>query len=160
MNKENIQKQIELSYLAGFFDGEGSIFLAKNKPRGSSVNYIYHLVVSAGNKNYEVLKKLKDLFGGSIYKCSDVYKWGTTTRQAQLAAKTLKPYLIIKRKQAELAERIYEILDFSPMHEHCRREHGYYRSKLTPAEVNRREEMYQEFKRLNKENSKMSEAMI
>ncbi len=50
---------VDLSYAAGLFDGEGSIFILK-------ANQTYFLTVSITNTNLDVLREIQKLVGGQI----------------------------------------------------------------------------------------------
>ena len=95
-----------LSYLAGFVDGEGSIGINANDRGTSRVCYDSRFVVT--NTNKEVLDIFKSVFGGSVgarKKISGrkpVWTWSTSNKLAVNALRLLRPYLRIKRYQADL----------------------------------------------------------
>lgn len=107
MSEQTTLDSCQLAYFAGFFDGEGCIF--PHIPDGT-----VHLVVC--NTKPKVLYELQKRLGGSIrhYPPSrdgerTVYQWGIFNRKDCLnALKRLYPYLIIKRKQAEIAIELLE----------------------------------------------------
>lgn len=96
---------IDLSYIAGIIDGEGSIYI--NKARNS---YIVHCSVT--NTNYELMGLLQAITGiGNITrghinteKSKKCYKWiiGPES-EIDLFLKEVLPYLRLKSHQAELA---------------------------------------------------------
>ena len=95
---------ISAQYAAGFFDGEGCVNCSTNK---SGSPFVRILVV---NTNLEVLERFKETWGGDInknYKPKDNWKQAYTWRLSHIAAslflKEMLPYLVIKKKQAELA---------------------------------------------------------
>ena len=92
------------SYLAGVFDGEGSVGIGFHKLNSST-----HLVVSLSSTNIELMKWCIKNFGGVYYVQSrgnfrTEYKWmpkGKKNREVFFLG--ILPYLIIKRQQVLLA---------------------------------------------------------
>ena len=94
-----------LAYVAGILDGEGSISIRNQAPHH---NFQIRIVVV--NTFLPLLKNLQEQFAGSIYQRKPIglskkecYEWVSTGNQAEGILKQLLPYLLIKRKQAELA---------------------------------------------------------
>ena len=97
---------VELAYLAGFFDGEGSISILNKGPRKLGL----HLQVSQTVK--EPLDRFQERFGGSIHLTSrgqspfsrkPIWAWHAGPRDGATALAALLPYLLVKREQAEVA---------------------------------------------------------
>ncbi len=94
----------EISYIAGFFDGEGCVRIKKAGHSNNCFFVIAHLT----NTNLEILQKVKLLFGGSIRfqeegRNKRIYNWSLSCSEAVDFLRTLLPFLIEKREQAELA---------------------------------------------------------
>jgi hypothetical protein len=97
--------------MAGFVDADGSISIvtvAKNK------RYIPKLTVC--NCKKEVVYLFADHFGGKIRKrvwknknWRPNFEWTLTSKKASHVIKKLLPYLLIKKKQAELVLQAVEI---------------------------------------------------
>lgn len=91
----------ELAYLAGFFDGEGSISIIKTK-NGHS------LVLSVSQLNPVPLIRLQARFGGSVHRQPDrrgnrsMVVWTTAARRGLAALETLRPYLLVKADEAHV----------------------------------------------------------
>ena len=90
-----------LSYLAGFFDGEGCILARK---RGNSAE----LALDVTQVSTEPLSMFCEEFGGAVttqYRGTEViYRWRLYGRaRIELALQELLPYLRVKREQARLA---------------------------------------------------------
>lgn len=90
----------ELSYIAGLFDGEGSITLVRHRS-----NRTHSPQVSIASTDYEVVLWCQKRFGGSIVtkqprksNHSVSYDWRLTDRQSLEFLKLIRPYLIIERK--------------------------------------------------------------
>ena len=105
-----------LDYLAGFFDGEGSIFIAKinNKKSG---NIWYRLNVSCGNSDKRPINMLRQFnpnyklityISGRKKTYKPAYQWLITGNMALNFLKTIKDKLIVKKKQAEVGIKFQE----------------------------------------------------
>lgn len=104
-------KKETLAYIAGFFDGEGSITIHENckpSPRGLSPNHT--MQVSIGNTDPTILAMLHDEFGGSFVPRKLVstnhrlvYQWIIRARKALPFLVAIRPYLVMKAKQADVA---------------------------------------------------------
>ncbi len=129
--------ELDLAYIAGLFDGEGTIMIGKLKPRpdvyGGRQNFAYTLRFQITQSIPTVLYWAKDVIGiGNV--CvplglgCPVYQAGGKT--AYEIIKILQPYIRIKKLQAELAIHFQESLvrwRVTPPHEVARRD-LYYRA--------------------------------
>ena len=98
---------IQLSYIAGFFDGEGSInLLTRIRPKNTE----YSLTVAIGQRDGMTLDLIKENFGGNIYfvKRDGSYYWVITHKKAVKFLKEILPYLQYKKPQALVAIQFYE----------------------------------------------------
>lgn len=101
-------KDTDLAWAAGFFDGEGYVTIGRRNHKG----YIGHyLRVGVNHVAPEPIVKLHELFGGKVEYTDKVvgnrkprYRWILNTRAANEFLTTIKPYLINKIKEAELAD--------------------------------------------------------
>lgn len=89
---------VELAYIAGFFDGEGCVNL-------SSPSLVVHLT----NTNREVLDWVQSLFGGKVYlpprysiKHKQSYRWHLHKRDVTAFLTAIQPYVRIKQIQVVL----------------------------------------------------------
>jgi hypothetical protein len=94
----------DLAWAAGFLDGEGCFTLYARRKRP---NPIYRGHISATQVNITPLKKLVNLFGGTIHTHhrrdgprSHCYSWSASGYNAVLDA--IIPYLVGKRDQATI----------------------------------------------------------
>jgi hypothetical protein len=101
---------INVSWAAGFFDGEGSVSILlvnrKNKPNTSEVR----VVIQVTQQQPEPLELFKVAFGGTITPYGNgqgtklYYKWLLTGKEkTRNFLTTLLPFLVVKRSQAEKA---------------------------------------------------------
>jgi len=104
--------EADLIYIAGFFDGEGSITIHINgrrySPRGVSPNHT--LQVSVGNTDSLIPSWIYSLYGGSLThrlpdnkRCKRVTQWTIRCSGALKFLEDIYPYLKMKRPQAEIA---------------------------------------------------------
>jgi hypothetical protein len=101
----------DIAYVAGFLDGEGCVSLAWRKGK-LGYNYITP-IIQITNTNEEVLIWIKSIFGGSIQFRPDTRKtrkdsWCVTMagETALKFLKSVRPYLRIKTKQADIVMSI------------------------------------------------------
>ena len=140
-----MKNKLNLSYLAGFFDGEGSISILKRTRENCKTSHF--LRVSIGQKDGETLDWVKDNFGGNVYlvKRDNSFVWAITDLKAYNFCKIIAPYLQYKRPQAELAIKFYEE---RIMNSRLKTKHLH--ASLTDEELNLREIMFDEMKGLKK----------
>jgi hypothetical protein len=99
----NSKKRLLHSYVAGLFDGEGSVEFSKT----------FALRISITNTNKQILQQLQSQYGGNVKKTSykptstnnikQCWQWRIGSSGARHCLSLLIPYLVIKRKQAELS---------------------------------------------------------
>lgn len=101
------KKKEILAYIAGLFDGEGSITIQKrtNKNKNS-----YHwLRIQIANTNYDLIVWLQKMIGGHIVSHQGksprklCYIWLLVSNPAKEFLKLIYPYLIIKKSKTEIA---------------------------------------------------------
>ena len=111
--------QARLAYLAGFFDGEGHVSLRRHSTKKRYKNgtvRVYDRVslqVSASQNTREPLNLFQEEFGGSLthvrakrsYDAGlyNRWNWVVSTAAAVVAIKLMRPYLVVKASQADLA---------------------------------------------------------
>ncbi len=103
----------DLAWVAGFFDGEGSIVIQRHKKYRNHKRYIiFELVVQVNNTFPEVIYLLQRWFGGSVHKrkiqqqfphWKPQYQWKVGSLQAHQFIKAIYPYAKVKKGQIELA---------------------------------------------------------
>jgi len=99
---------LDLAYLAGIFDGEGSISITKSH-RNKKFNPTYAIRISVQMCNPYIPHLFLDTFGGSIncyeHKGNQLphWHWHLWSTKAIPFLETLMPYLRLKKNEAELA---------------------------------------------------------
>lgn len=102
---------VNLAYLAGFFDGEGTVGIYLMKQKKQSHGAIHVLAMSACGQVREPLMCLQEAFGGKISQHKErgrdwvVYRWWARTDEATTALEEMLPFLTVKLRQAKLALR-------------------------------------------------------
>lgn len=88
---------LDLAYMAGFLDGEGSISIYR---RGQTNTFV--LSVKVAQKDRRPLELFRSEFGGYITrgKISGVHYWGISCKAASSALSELLPFLIVKKEEA------------------------------------------------------------
>ena len=137
-----MSKLPSLEYVAGFFDGEGSIYIERPK------NY-YVLSVTITNQNWRLLDSIREQFGGSIStqragvagRNHDCYTLFMRSKIGLAFLEAVYPFLRVKSKQAWVAicfETRKSRLRFSGRH--C----------LTDAEIERRKAAREIIRKMNR----------
>lgn len=110
-----MSKSHQLAWAAGFMDGDGHICIQNRKTKHKDKIYTgTYLRVGACQASLPPLEKLKQLFGGSIkpknsgpnregYNRKPQWVWALSTQEAANALEQMLPYLLHKKKVAELA---------------------------------------------------------
>lgn len=105
---------VDLAYIAGFMDGEGTIGMKREQRRSVSGGYSYQAYITAANTDPVVIEWLYSLFGGNIRKRPinpgfsspnakpHLYVWAVGAKTAVAICELLLPYLRMKRRQAEI----------------------------------------------------------
>jgi LAGLIDADG endonuclease. len=102
------------AYIAGFFDGEGSITIIKHKPNSKfrMKNCYYTLQVQITNTNKEIIEWLHFRVGGHISNNSHCpsrkrqrpcWAWRVIAQEAKVFLEAIEPYAIVKKRQIQLA---------------------------------------------------------
>lgn len=116
---ENMTNE-EWAYIAGLLDGEGCIYISKNRPskRTRTVNPFYRLYVVISNTHLGAMVWLHNQLGGSLaqqkatrtsFSSNPIWNWRLSTRQAARFLEAVLPYLRIKKEQAEVALEFYHV---------------------------------------------------
>jgi hypothetical protein len=145
---ENLKTPSNLSYIAGFFDGEGSIHIRKNCNKRDNA---YTLTIQVMNTCLSPLIFIKSIFGGTIagpYKRGlnhkNIYNWRIDCKKAGIFLESLQPYLLVKIEQCRLALLLRK--NWRPLP----RGMGYGRNQdVADKEIKRRNEIHEQLKIAN-----------
>ena len=138
-------KQAILAYAAGIVDGEGCISIYRkpfrNGPFKGSDSSNYHLTVVVTQKDGKLVDWLYGNFGGSVSllkkwerpdeKCW-MHNWTLNYQKASEFLKDIMPFLVIKKKQAEIAIKFQGRMGYG--------------EKMTTHEIETRQKMHEEMR--------------
>ena len=103
---EGMATETELAWLAGFIDGEGTIYITHGRDQQM-------LFLRIGNTHVPSLEKIKKICrvgyiglhsgGRGRLGKREVYKWSVQANQALKVLQKVFPYLVTKKAQAEIA---------------------------------------------------------
>lgn len=101
-------------YAAGFFDGEGCVSIQRAWDRKSHC-YRWLMLVQVANQNRFVLEKLRKVYGGGIAvqtsgRRRPLYLWQLTGSKTGTFLAKLRPWLIVKKKQAQIGIEFRSLL--------------------------------------------------
>lgn len=109
---------MDVSYAAGFFDGEGSIAVIQNRTRGEKIKrgipgkiYLkYSLVVAISNTAKDVLDSFSQKWGGNVYQqkkttkqAKQCFVWRLNGKHAKPFLEDVFPFLRVKHEHVALA---------------------------------------------------------
>mgnify|MGYP001617389708 FL=1 len=128
------------AYIAGFFDGEGTIGTRTRKRPYKTTNPNHQLFVSCTNTNEPVVHYLHSIFEGNLFYKTDtrgkrrpILRWTLQSAKAMQFLSYLLPYLIVKRDEAIIAIKLqttYEHTQYIVSPEVIKRR-NFYASELT-----------------------------
>jgi hypothetical protein len=97
---------ITIQYIAGFFDGEGSIGIYFSSKGGCSLRT--QLTQNKSKESKLIVDYLQKGYGGNISEQKTLsqgikYNWQLNAKKCSIFLEKIEPYLILKKKQAHLA---------------------------------------------------------
>ena len=103
---------MNLAYIAGFFDGEGSVTIQRQKYRSKNRSGVQlFLYIKISNTDKSILETMRAFFGAG-HVCSNglpkknqrkSWQWQASASSALLVLKKLRPSIILKARQFDLA---------------------------------------------------------
>ena len=105
-------KKVDYAYLAGILDGEGCVRIRKRKNADETV--YFGSVISVEMTTEYIPTLFQFAFGGSINRVGrgennkDSFVWTLTGKQALDCLKTLYPYLILKKPNADILIKTFK----------------------------------------------------
>jgi len=108
---------MELSYIAGLWDGEGCFTIGLSPKKNRRKSPYWFAVASICMTDKTAIKFIQQLFGGSIG-CytrkgvgKDVYEWKLWSRKASAFASRLLPFLKVKNRAARILISFQKYVD-------------------------------------------------
>ncbi len=144
-----MNRQESIIWAAGFVDGEGNINIQRySSTRGRRHRPCYNLLLQVDQTSPDPLEKLKGLWGGRISKkkpqnprWAPQWHWWVSGKDAAQALAELRPYLLVKRDQADIALEFAQLKRQRP-------------SQLSKLEENQREGLHLRLRALTKTGPK------
>ncbi len=113
MNNED--RDLLVRWAAGFFDGEGSVFIRVERRRKPSWQPTTRLVVSVGNTDPRPVERFSALFGGVVRTCIHasggrrvLFVWSISGKTAYWMCKEVQPFVVNKAEQVACGIAFYE----------------------------------------------------
>ena len=138
-----------LAYVAGLLDGEGCIRIHSSFEPATSRSLSHSLRIGIANTDERLMLWLSDTFGGGLHEkkrrgsrspnWKPCFDWSLHSHQAEAFLRSVEPYLVIKKAQAQLALRFRDL-----------GRHRWKGRTLDPDVVRQRTEMKQHMHLLNK----------
>ena len=150
-------KKADLAWIGGLMTGDGSLYMVKNRPKGNHSPH-YQIQMGIVSTEADVIEKVHEIMQHGYVqtrqtkscRSGTVYRWVSTSAEMLPNLKQLLPYLIgRKRKIAEVLISFQETMQ--KIHQRRmneKRSKGQYRI-LPPEEIERREKVYLEIRKLN-----------
>jgi len=151
------------AYVAGIVDGEGYIGVAKTKQTGSMRSTRYAAVLIVGNTSRRLIEELAYTFGvGSISyrrggeRRKGCFLWAIQSRNAHDVLMRVRPYLVVKRAQADL------VIEFVDGFESFKggRPGKFGGQTVSESELVRRSRIYEELRQLNRVGPRSDDAAV
>lgn len=108
---QSIMLETDLAWVAGFFDGEGSLNLSLRQHRGGRQGKYWVVRARVANTHGLSIKHLQEIFGfgrirtmpGQSIRHRPVYEWAVEAKSAEIFLKAIVPYSVTKKEQIQLA---------------------------------------------------------
>ena len=149
--------KLTASYLAGLIDGEGSLEIRKRKKPECKNGIMYVARIRVALTDKPLIYWLKDSFGGWVSnrigkgKCRDSYAWCLNYGGNKKFLDKVLPYLKLKRERGEVIKEFLKTFSESS-YKIVENKLGYgtgLHKELKDEIVKKREELYQQMKKLN-----------
>jgi hypothetical protein len=104
LNATRIPTESEIAWAAGVYEGEGTCFakVGKRTQKGRTYKSVTDYL-SVTQKDPEILYRMRDLFGGSIYEYQNhmgsVHRWTIHGQRTRNFVQLIYPWLSERRKQ-------------------------------------------------------------
>lgn len=115
---------LSLEYIAGFFDGEGCVdirYCVTHKGRYNK----FELRCTISQVYRKPLDMIQQVFGGSISprRNQTIHYYVVTGRQANAFLEAIRPFLIVKADEADVALEFYKLVQISKSNMHVPGQH-------------------------------------
>lgn len=147
------QREAVLNYMAGIFDGEGTVGIIKGKPRKNNRCHEYNAAVGIGMTDRNTVESFKNMFSPNlkiyIERVPDrklIYRWRIIgSNCVKNFLDTMIPFLKVKKQEAEIVRQFCVMKSGYRYKDRVRIKKNSY---VSDEELRRREELYQKVKKL------------
>ena len=102
----------QTAYMAGIMDGEGTFYIGNYSGNRKNGDKHFQTVIAVATTDKSLMDWLVDVFGGSFRSYTpkqmaknsrkQVYRWQATSHRLLHICEIILPYLVIKKRQAEI----------------------------------------------------------
>ena len=106
----------QAAYMAGIMDGEGTFYIGNYSGNRKNGDKHFQTVIAVCTTDKSLMEWLIDIFGGSFRAYTpnqmskngrkQVYRWAATSNRLLHICEIILPYLVIKKRQAEIMIKI------------------------------------------------------
>ena len=128
MSQDCSQANPHLAYVAGLIDGEGCLRIHRQSKKTTST-FTAIVQLNMSNKARVIGEQMAETFGGSLYevkspnpKWSDQWQWRISGDVASNFVMQIRPFLMLKRKQADLILQLHSLKESQPFQKNGARE--------------------------------------
>lgn len=148
--------EADKAYAAGVIDSDGCIRVVKDNRRDiRNQNASYYPAVLVSQADGEAIQFLQKKWGGCIHKSAQargrelfIFRWAVSWKKAEDFLVDIQPYLLIKKRQADLALEIRpSVVRTGDLRIQARRADGT-TMPLPQEEIKRREEIFVQIKEM------------
>lgn len=158
-----MKNELQKAWIAGFIDGEGCLTISK-QVRTNRPSDAWRPMITVANTNQESLNILKNIYGGTLrfnnekrcnkktgVKWSDSWTWYCPQSKVVEFCNDLIPYLIIKKRNAEILIVFMDHLQTTKRQKGGRKEDGTFKgsSPLSEGQLKFRENLRNQIQNLN-----------
>lgn len=115
--------EMELSWVAGLFDGEGCVRLHIDKENSGSKRLRISLIAMLGMVHKPTITRLRDLVNvGNVYVKNGrnglrkQFVWRAVSSEAKVFLESILPYSVTKREQIEMAIHAQDVIESTRCH--------------------------------------------
>ena len=111
-------------YIAGFFDGEGNIDIRYRTTTGGRYDR-FELRCAISQVCRKPLDKIQTLYGGSVAerRGGAIHHYVITGAQANVFLKAIRPFLLVKADEADVALDFYQLIEKTKEGMHVKGQH-------------------------------------
>jgi hypothetical protein len=115
---------VQAAWLAGLIDGEGCISIWRERREGNRSGFRYYAMVHIANTNRGLLDAIAKVIPGEVYlkdarkklaNHKPLFMFAVSRRALSPVLTRIAPFLVIKKRQAEIAMQFRRVIEEAPM---------------------------------------------